>query len=51
MFRKKVLAAFLLCGLAVPARAESGIASAYRTTDPDGGGPLAANASTSTRTL
>jgi rare lipoprotein A len=43
MFRKGILAAFLLCGLAVSARAESGIASAYRPTDPDGGGPLAAN--------
>jgi rare lipoprotein A len=43
MLRKSILAAFLLCGIALSAHAESGIASVYRPSDPDGGGPLAAN--------
>jgi rare lipoprotein A len=43
MLRKSILAAFMLCGVALPAHAESGIASVYRPSDPDGGGPLAAN--------
>jgi rare lipoprotein A len=33
----------MLCGVALPAHAESGIASAYLPSDPDGGGRLAAN--------
>jgi rare lipoprotein A len=40
---KSILAAFILCGIALSAHAESGIASVYRPSDPDGGGPLAAN--------
>jgi rare lipoprotein A len=43
MLRKSILAAFMLCAVALSAHAESGIASVYRPTDPDGGGPLAAN--------
>ena len=43
MLRKSILAAFVLCGVAHSAHAESGIASVYRPSDPDGGGPLAAN--------
>ena len=43
MLRKSILAAFMLCGVALAAHAESGIASVYRPSDPDGGGPLAAN--------
>jgi rare lipoprotein A len=43
MLRKSILAAFLLCCVALSAHAESGIASVYRPSDPDGGGPLAAN--------
>jgi hypothetical protein len=43
MLRKSILAAFMLCGVALPAYAESGIASVYQPSDPDGGGPLAAN--------
>ena len=43
MLRKSILAAFMLCGIALSAHAESGIASVYRPSDPDGGGPLAAN--------
>jgi len=43
MLRKSILAAFMLCGVALSAHAESGIASVYRPSDPDGGGPLAAN--------
>ena len=43
MLRESILAAFVLCGVAHSAHAESGIASVYRPSDPDGGGPLAAN--------
>jgi len=43
MLRKSILAVFLLCCVALSAHAESGIASVYRPSDPDGGGPLAAN--------
>ena len=43
MLRKSILVAFLFCGVALSAHAESGIASVYRPSDPDGGGPLAAN--------
>jgi len=43
MLRKSILAAFVLFGVALSAHAESGIASVYRPSDPDGGGPLAAN--------
>jgi rare lipoprotein A len=43
MLYKSILAAFLLCGVALSANAESGIASVYRPSDPDGGGPVAAN--------
>src|SRR5262245_17119822 len=43
MSRKSILAALLLCGVAVSAHGEAGIASVYRPSDPDGGGPLAAN--------
>jgi rare lipoprotein A len=43
MLRKSILAAFLLCCVALSAHAESGIASVYRPSDPNGGGPLAAN--------
>jgi rare lipoprotein A len=43
MVRKSFLVAFLLCCVALSAHAESGIASVYRPSDPDGGGPLAAN--------
>jgi rare lipoprotein A len=43
MLGKSIFAAFLLCGVALSAHAESGIASVYRPSDPDGGGPLAAN--------
>jgi Lytic transglycolase len=43
MLRKNILAAFLLCGVALSAHAETGIASVYRPSDPDGGGLLAAN--------
>ena len=43
MFRRIILAALLLCGVAISVQAESGIASVYRPSDPDGGGPLAAN--------
>jgi rare lipoprotein A len=43
MLRMSILAAFMLCGVALSAYGESGIASVYRPSDPDGGGPLAAN--------
>jgi len=43
MLRKSILAAFMLCAVAISAHAQSGIASLYRPSDPDGGGPLAAN--------
>ena len=43
MLRKSSLAAFLLCCVTLSAHAESGIASVYRPSDPDGGGQLAAN--------
>jgi len=43
MFRKIILVALLLCGVALSAQGESGIASVYRPSDSDGGGPLAAN--------
>ena len=43
MLRKSILVAFLLCCFAFSAHAESGIASVYRPSDPDGGGSLAAN--------
>ena len=43
MLHRSILAAFMLCGIALSAHAESGIASVYRPSDPDGGGPLAAN--------
>jgi rare lipoprotein A len=43
MLRKSILAVFMLCSVALSAHAESGIASVYRPSDPDGGGPLAAN--------
>jgi rare lipoprotein A len=43
MLRKSILAAFMLCAVGLSAHAQSGIASVYRPTDPDGGGPLAAN--------
>lgn len=43
MLRKSILVAFMLFCVAPPAHAESGFASVYRPTDPDGGGPLAAN--------
>ena len=43
MLRKSILAAFLFCGVAFSAHAEFGIASVYRPSDPDGGGPLAAS--------
>jgi rare lipoprotein A len=43
MLRKSILVAFVLCGVVLSAHAESGIASVYRPSDPDGGGPLAAN--------
>jgi len=43
MLRKSILAVFLLCCVALSTHAESGIASVYRPSDPDGGGPLAAN--------
>ena len=43
MLRESILAAFVLCGVAHSAHAESGIASVYRPSDPDGGGPLATN--------
>jgi rare lipoprotein A len=43
MLRKSILAAFLFCAVAFSAHAEFGIASVYRPSDPDGGGPLAAN--------
>jgi len=43
MLRKSILAAFLFCGVTFSAHAEFGIASVYRPSDPDGGGPLAAN--------
>jgi rare lipoprotein A len=43
MLRKSILATFVFCGVALSAHAETGIASVYRPSDPDGGGPLAAN--------
>jgi rare lipoprotein A len=43
MLRKSAVAVFLLCCVTLSAQAESGIASVYRPSDPDGGGPLAAN--------
>ena len=43
MLRKSILAAFMLCGVALSAHAEAGIASMYHPSDPDGGGSLAAN--------
>jgi rare lipoprotein A len=43
MLRKSILAAFMLCAVGLSAHAQSGIASVYRPSDPDGGGPLAAN--------
>jgi rare lipoprotein A len=43
MLHNSILAVFMLCGVALAAHAESGIASVYRPSDPDGGGPLAAN--------
>ena len=43
MLRKSILGAFVLCGFALSAHAETGIASVYRPSDIDGGGPLAAN--------
>jgi rare lipoprotein A len=43
MFRKSILAAFMLCAVTLSAHAQTGIASVYRPSDPDGGGPLAAN--------
>jgi rare lipoprotein A len=43
MFRKSILAAFLFSAAAFPVHGELGIASVYRPSDPDGGGPLAAN--------
>ena len=43
MLRKSILAAFMLCGVALSAHAEAGIASMYRPSDPDGGGSLVAN--------
>jgi hypothetical protein len=43
MLRKSILSAFLFCGVAFSAHAEFGIASVYRSSDPDGGGALAAN--------
>ena len=43
MLRESILAAFVLCGVAHSAHVESGIASVYRPSDSDGGGPLAAN--------
>jgi rare lipoprotein A len=43
MLRKSILSAFMLCAVALSAHAQSGIASVYQPSDPDGGGPLAAN--------
>jgi rare lipoprotein A len=43
MLRTSILVVFMLCSVAQSAHAESGIASVYRPSDPDGGGPLAAN--------
>src|SRR5262249_47240466 len=43
MLRKSILGAFVLCGFALSAHAETGIASVYRPSDINGGGPLAAN--------
>ena len=43
MLHKSILVVLVLCSIALPAHAESGIASVYRPSDPDGGGPLAAN--------
>jgi rare lipoprotein A len=43
MLRKSILAAFMLCAVTLSAHAQTGIASVYRPSDPDGGGPLAAN--------
>lgn len=43
MLCKSIFAAFILFGVALSAHAESGFASVYRPSDPDGGGPLAAN--------
>ena len=43
MLRESILAAFVLCGVAHSAHVEFGIASVYRPSDSDGGGPLAAN--------
>jgi len=43
MSRKSILAALLFCGVAFSAHGEAGIASVYRPSDPDGGGPLTAN--------
>ncbi len=43
MHRKSILVVFMLCRLALSAHAESGLASVYRPSDLDGGGPLAAN--------
>ena len=43
MLRTSILVVFILYGVALSAHAESGFASVYRPSDPDGGGPLAAN--------
>ncbi len=43
MLRKSILVGLLLYSVALSAHAESGFASVYRPSDPDGGGPLAAN--------
>ena len=43
MLRKLILASCLFACLALRADAQTGIASVYRPTDPDGGGPNAAN--------
>lgn len=43
MVRKSILVVFMLYGVVLSAHAESGFASVYRPSDPDGGGPIAAN--------
>lgn len=43
MLRKSILVVLMLCRVGLSAHAKSGIASVYRPSDPDGGGPLAAN--------